>query len=239
MTQAVTEFGPSQGWHPGWEENVYGKGRHLNRYPYHAVVGFVLSNFGQRPDRFQVRILELGCGAGNNLWFAAREGFSVAGIEGSASAVEYARQRFSIEHLQGDIRVGDFSNLPWSDESFDVVLDRCALACTTRHTIESALNESRRVLKPNGKLLSVIYSYDHPGRIFGYSLGDNTYDNFRGGYFFGLGTTHFCTREEIDELFGSRFSISSLVHTIEENHLGSPRAVNAFWRVECVKTPWA
>src|SRR5262245_57036654 len=83
------------GWDPVWENTVYGQGRHLNRYPHHAVVSFVFRQFGQAPDRRSVRICELGCGAGNNVWFAAREGFTVAGIDGSASAIEHARQRLA------------------------------------------------------------------------------------------------------------------------------------------------
>jgi hypothetical protein len=60
---------------PVWDE-IYGQGRHFNHYPYDAVVSFVFNNRpGDRP-RDQVRVLEVACGAGNNLWFAAREGFS-------------------------------------------------------------------------------------------------------------------------------------------------------------------
>jgi SAM-dependent methyltransferase len=226
-----------KGWHIAWEENVYSKGRHLNRYPYHAVVSFILTRFNSIPfeDREKIKILELGCGAGNNLWFAAREGFSVAGIDGSKTAVEYARNRLAKEGLKGDLRVGDFSSLPWPNESFDVVLDRAALACVHRNVIKSALEESRRVLKPGGKMLSIIYSSGHPGRQFGRHLGDNDYDNFTGGCFQGLGLAHFCTREEIDVLYSSRFKIFSIVHILEEDCIEGVKPLNAFWKIECLK----
>src|SRR5262245_64162803 len=55
------------GWDPAWENNVYGQGRHLNRYPHHAVVGFVFRHYGRVVDRQRVQFCELGCGAGNNV----------------------------------------------------------------------------------------------------------------------------------------------------------------------------
>lgn len=223
------------GWHTAWEENVYGKGRQLNRYPYHAVVGFVFSNFGAVPDRSKIQILELGCGAGNNLWFASREGFSVAGIDGSPSAVEYARRRFADEGLTGDFQVGNFASLPWPDGNFDMVLDRESLTHTTCAVIDSALKESRRVLRTGGKLLSIIYSDKHPGRAFGRHLGDNTYADFTGGYFEGLGTAHFAPLGEIETVYGKYFSVYSLVHTIEEDCLQGRVQINAFWRISATR----
>ena len=224
-----------EGWNPCWEENVYGEGRHLNRYPYHAVVGFVFRHFGHVSDRSLVRILELGCGAGNNLWFAAREGFTVAGIDGSPSAIEFAKKRFAQENLTGDLRVGDFTRLPWPEKSFDLVIDRGALTCSHRAAIEAALDETRRVLKRDGKFLSTIYSTAHPDREFGRDLGDNTYDEFTAGYFAGLGTAHFVPHEEIDQLYASRFKVLSACHTCEAECLNPKRVVNAFWKIECAQ----
>jgi hypothetical protein len=43
------------GWDPAWENNVYGQGRHLNRYPHHAVVGFVFRHYGHAPEAAEGR----------------------------------------------------------------------------------------------------------------------------------------------------------------------------------------
>jgi len=228
----------NSGWHPTWEENVYGQGRQLNRYPYHAVVGFIFSHFGAVADRSTVRILELGCGAGNNLWFAAREGFSVAGIDGSATAVSYAQKRFAAEALTGDLRVGDFSTLPWGAGEFDLVLDRGSLSqATRRDVVAAALGEAHRVLKPGGRILSLIYSWEHPGRAYGRPLPDGTYTDFSGGYFAGLGTTHFLTRDDITRLYGPYFNLTTVLHTLEEDRRAASQAANAFWKIEGVRVP--
>jgi hypothetical protein len=82
--------------------------------------------------------------------------------------------------------------------------------------------------------LSILYSDAHPGRAFGRNLGDNTYADFTGGYFAGLGTAHFAPAREVEDVFGSRFQVTSLVHTLETDHY-SGRAVDAFWRIDCEK----
>jgi SAM-dependent methyltransferase len=223
---------PAAGWDPAWENNVYGQGRHLNRYPHHAVVGFVFRHFGQAPDRRNVRVCELGCGAGNNVWFAAREGFTVAGIDGSASAIAHARQRLAGDGLEADLRVGDFAALPWPDESFDFVLDRCSLACVRQATLIRALDEARRVLRPGGRMLSLIYSAQHPDRLFGRDLGDNSFDNFSGGYFAGLGVAHFVPPEEIESIYAARFALGGVTHLLETDELAGGHITNALWKIE-------
>ncbi len=227
--------GAPSGWDPAWEQNVYGQGRHLNRYPHHAVVGFVFRHFGNAPDRARLKFCELGCGAGNNVWFAAREGFSVAGIDGSDSAVAHARQRLATEGLHADLRVGDFARLPWPDQSFDFVLDRGSLTCVRRDTLVRALDETRRVLKPGGRFLSLIYSAQHPDRLFGRNLGDNSFDQFSGGYFAGLGVAHFVPPDEIESLFASRFELSGVTHLLETDERNAGHVTNALWKIECRK----
>ena len=241
MSQSKMKPGTENGWHAAWEENVYSQARHMNRYPYDVVVSYIYTKFGHVEDRSKVNILELGCGAGNNLWFAAREGFSVAGIDGSSSALEYARARFEVEGLHGDLRVGDFTTLPWSNESFDFVLDRGALTHNRRSVIQNALKETARVLKTEGRFFSTtLFSWEHPERVYGRDLGDNTFDNFTEGYFRDLGITHFATLEEIEMLFGSHFYITSIRHILEDERLNyTTKTIEAYWQIESIKLPYA
>lgn len=134
-----------------WDDLYQGDHRHQNRYPFDTVVQFVFSQSPKDIPRSDVNILEVGCGAGNNLWFAAREGFRVAGIDASAPAIELANERFKKDGLEGDIRVSDANNLPFDDASFDLVIDRAALSHTPKESIGQSISEIRRVLKPGGK----------------------------------------------------------------------------------------
>ncbi len=51
-----------------WESDIYAQGRQINRYPYPAYIGPFLVLFGRAPDRTKIDVLEVGCGAGNNIW---------------------------------------------------------------------------------------------------------------------------------------------------------------------------
>lgn len=138
---------------PVWED-IYLDGRQLNKYPYDSVVSFLHACHGKTQQKDQVRILEIGCGAGNNLWFAAREGFSVVGLDGSEAAITYARERFARESLPGEFHIGDFVSIPLESDSFDVVIDRGALTCAGASVAGTAAGEVRRVLKSGGLLFS-------------------------------------------------------------------------------------
>ncbi|KQI09009.1 hypothetical protein K777_09955, partial [Campylobacter coli CVM 41970] len=48
-------------------------------------------------DRSKINILELGFGTGANLWFCAKEGFSVSGIE--SVSYTHLRAHETPEHL--------------------------------------------------------------------------------------------------------------------------------------------
>ena len=93
-------------WEDIFQNNEWGK------YPSLAVVRFVARNFYKVPNRKDIRILELGCGTGANLWYCAREGFSVIGLDGSKTALNTMISRFNAEHLNSNLiyaRDGDYS----------------------------------------------------------------------------------------------------------------------------------
>jgi len=142
-------------------ESIYREGKALNRYPFDQVVSFIYRNQPRTKPRSETKILEIGCGAGNNLWFAAREGFSVAGVDGSPCAIEYARKRLADDRLTGDLRVGDYITLPFKENIFDFVIDRAALTCSGFSSARKTVAEMQRVLQPGGKLFFNPYSDRH------------------------------------------------------------------------------
>jgi len=52
-------------------------------YPNVALIQFVAANYFSLPqeDRCQLKILEIGCGSGANLWMLAKEGFDAYGLD--------------------------------------------------------------------------------------------------------------------------------------------------------------
>jgi ubiquinone/menaquinone biosynthesis C-methylase UbiE len=95
-----------------------------------------------------LRLLDVGCGTGNQLVRLAKRGFDVAGIDGSSQMLVQARAI----NPAADIRQADVEAIPFSDNTFDVILCievlrylPCTLAC---------LREMARVLKPGGLCLA-------------------------------------------------------------------------------------
>ncbi|WP_433086661.1 class I SAM-dependent methyltransferase [Dactylosporangium sp. CA-052675] len=89
------------------------------------------------------RLLDIACGAGLALELAALRGAGCAGIDASPRLVAVARDRSP----QADIRVGDMTDLPWPDGSFDVATSFRGIWGTT----EAAVAELYRVLRPGGR----------------------------------------------------------------------------------------
>jgi SAM-dependent methyltransferase len=212
-----------------WETDIYARGRQINRYPFPVFIGPVMSMFGGAPDRGRVEVLEIGCGAGNNIWFFAREGFSIHGIDGSESALAHARRRLAAEGLTADLRRGDFQNLPFDDESMDFVLDRAAMTHNTRPVVEATIAEVSRVLKPGGVFFSQIFTTDHSDIKFARDYADNSASDFTDGYFAGIGRTFFADRSDLDRLFGAKFAIRSIEREVLEDMLNAH--ISAVWNV--------
>src|SRR5439155_1569888 len=72
-------------------------------------------------DRSAVHLLDLGSGPGASTWYMAREGFAVAAIDGSPTAIRQLQTRLGVEGLQADAKVGELIALPWPDGAFEGV----------------------------------------------------------------------------------------------------------------------
>ncbi len=220
---------------PIWEDTIYGQGAHLNKYPFDLVVTFVFRHFPRQTPRGEVRVLEIGCGAGNNLWFVAREGFAAHGLDGSPSAIEFARERFQAEGLQADLRVGDFTRLPYADAMFDLVIDRGALVCCSHEVCLKAVQEVRRVLKPGGKFLFNPYSDRHSSMASGRFGEDGLSHDITTGSVAGVGQLYFSSRREVLTTLGEGWKILSLQHLETREMLESVETTHAEWRVVAEK----
>lgn len=158
-------MGEERTFDPIWRD-IYARG-HTNRYPWDSVVRFVFRHAPETPYRGDVRILEVGCGTGSNLWFCAREGFSTTGVDASDKAIEVARQRFDEEGLVSDFRVADFTHLPFENAMFDLVIDRAAITTTGCGAGKRAIREVQRVLKTEGLFFFNPYASGHSSQSSG------------------------------------------------------------------------
>ena len=212
---------------PVWDE-IYGRQEQLNRYPVDGVVSFLFRTRAQLAAGRPLRVVEVGCGACNNLWFAAREGCEVAGVDGSAAAIEFGRARFAEDGLEGDLRVGDFTQLPFSDGAFDVAINRAALTQTGLGAARKAVDEVARVVRPGGMFYNEIYGTKttaggDPG-LDGVTLNVT-------GRLSGVGQICFYDEARLDNLFTGNWRIGSLQHVEITDCQSEPRDIVGNWTV--------
>ena len=140
-------------------------------------------------------------GPGANIWFIAREGFSVCGIDGSANAIHRARQRLTEEGLTADLRVGDYAQLPWPDSTFDGAIENVSLYCNPSPAIDRALTEVHRVLRPGAPFLSSFFSDRTWEDGQGNMIESDGFVDLREGPLAGAGFCFFLKRSRVPELF--------------------------------------
>jgi SAM-dependent methyltransferase len=189
----------------GYWEKIFSN-RTWGQYPPEELVRFIARNFKATTNKSEVRVLEIGCGPGPNIWYLVREGFSVAGIDGSETAIRQAQDRLFAENLpyhepQVDLKVGDFSNLPWSDNSFDSVIDVEALYANTWIDIKRTLSEIKRTLKPDGLFFGKMFGDQTTGSDSGVTIESGTVQCPTVGPCKGNDVSHFFSRNELDVLF--------------------------------------
>lgn len=101
------------------------------------------------------RVLEIGFGAGSLLKELYEQGLSVHGIDLSDTHVAFCTRRIELGDFKAAIQQGDAEQLPYKDQSFDLVVSHGVL----HHTpdIRRCFDEIHRVLKPGGRMVTMLY----------------------------------------------------------------------------------
>lgn len=123
----------------------------------------------------QLKILELGCGAGS-VFIENYNEPTITSVDMAPTALEYARentQQNNIIYMQGEWG-GDFPYFP--ENEFDFILDAHCLHCMIENEQRAkALEQAYKVLKPGG-WMGVEHMVSHSGMEFDapYQLFNNT-----------------------------------------------------------------
>jgi SAM-dependent methyltransferase len=224
-------------WDPIWQEIF--SSRAWGKYPGEDVIRFVARNFYGEADRARVQLLEVGSGPGANLWFMAREGFSVHGIDGSPAANEIARERLDAEcpgwrdpPRNGSIREGDILSLPWPDATFDAVIDSEAVSCNGFEESRQIYREMHRVSRRGGRIFVRTFATGTWGDGTGNQVGHRLFVPTVGPLA-DKGTIRFTARDEIEALLApwKIVQIESITRTLEHQ-----QHTILEWIVEGIKT---
>lgn len=187
--------------HAIWEAR-YADGSAVNRFPFPILIG-AAARLVPSECRSAASVLEIGCGAGNNLWALAELGFDVYGTEVAPTAVALAAAALArMRPADGArrVRLSDGLTIPFDDATFDLVLERHVLCQNPSSSHRRQIGEIQRVLKPGGAYFGVNLSAGHPAFGQGRQVGPGDYESDEGA-FAGLGLRHFFEVEELRSLF--------------------------------------
>lgn len=126
------------------------------RYPNEELCRYIgMKFFSTVPheERKKTKILEIGCGSGANLWMLAKEGFTVAGLDFSPTALALAQDVVDpfLADNTCELKEANMLATGYPDETFDIVLDVFSACCFTHHDYCTMIGEVSRILKKGGE----------------------------------------------------------------------------------------
>jgi SAM-dependent methyltransferase len=92
--------------------------------------------------------LDIGCGSGKYLKYLQQQGFRVAGLDSSESAISMARE---LLNNQGELIMADMYEYSYPKNTFDLILSWASLHHGAKRNVLNLLNDIHQALLPNGK----------------------------------------------------------------------------------------
>jgi ubiquinone/menaquinone biosynthesis C-methylase UbiE len=126
------------------------------KYPNEELCRFIGRNFSRftQQERQAMRLLEVGCGSGANLWMLAREGFATYGIDLSQESLALAERMLQSYDVQASLSPGDMTDLAFEDGFFHAVVDVFSSYCLDAQHGRAFLSSVSRVLARGGLFFS-------------------------------------------------------------------------------------
>jgi len=119
------------------------------------------------------RVLEIGCGGGQNSIVLAKKGAIVSGIDFSKNQIAYAKRLAKKDEVKVHFHVGDMQDLSrFADRTFDLVMTAFSLLYVKN--LDKTFAEVHRILKNGGVF---VFSEGHPcaeGKLIQHE-GQNVY----------------------------------------------------------------
>lgn len=113
-----------------------------------SLVSNIIKRYTKRNN---LNILDVGCGTGALMLELSRFG-NISGIDMAQTAIDFCKSRGI-----NNVRLGNALDIPYEDNSFDVVLALDVIEHIKED--ELAMRELKRVLKPNGILITFVPAF--------------------------------------------------------------------------------
>ncbi len=126
------------------EDETLHLSNHLNKSRFEFFERYV-------PNWKGIKVLDIGCGGGLACEFLAKRGANVSGIDLSLNSIKVAQEHAKKSNLQIDYQCGVAEDLPYKENTFDVVV--CFDVLEHVEDWEKVICEIYRVLNKNGIFL--------------------------------------------------------------------------------------
>lgn len=117
------------------------------------------------------RVLDVGCGTGDQVFHYIQKGAVATGVDRNPNMIELAEKN---EEKRGfsraTFRVAGAMNLPFPNDSFDIVSISLALHEMERDERTIAVSEMKRVVKKKGVLMFIDFAVPLPGNFIAYLI---------------------------------------------------------------------
>ena len=155
----------------------------------------------------QSSVLDLACGYGRDSVYFSENAYQVCGIDISDEAINLAEKNY--ENI--DFVAGDIFNLPYKEQSFDILFGNFILHLFSKDQRSRILDESFRVIKPGGISVFSVASVEDSDYGVGEEIEKDCYVNSRGVM------KYYYSKKAIKEEFNKFSNIE--IDVIEENHV--------------------
>jgi ubiquinone/menaquinone biosynthesis C-methylase UbiE len=156
------------------------------------------------------RVLDAACGTGRHSRHLAANGHTVTGIDASPAMLALARPKVPGAMFSE----GDFCNLDFADDTFDLVV--CSLALTHERDLAKPIAEFARVVKPHGR---VILSDIHPMNVL--ILGQGFFSDEKGDFAFVRNYVHHIS-SYVDAITNAGLTIRRCVEPLGDTAAAGP-----------------
>lgn len=143
-----------------WEVEYKNKIKLQRKYPAEEFSRFIGRNFRKInfDKRKNIKVLDIGCGIGNNLNLLINENFKSYGIDISSECIFYLNKIYKGKKKKPILKVANMNALPFKDNYFNIIIDIFSSYAVNTTDGKKFIKEVNRCLKKNGTFFSIFPS---------------------------------------------------------------------------------
>lgn len=199
-----------------WDE-AYRHNEQMSIWPWSDLISYVY-RYTEAAKRSELKVLELGCGAGANIRFFSELHADYHACDGSAFIIDKLKTIYP--QYASNLVAADFTDkLPFGTR-FEVIFDRGALTHNNTDGIKKTITNVLDLLEDGGIYIGIDwFSVNHDDSVLGEFIDEHTRMMGKvGGQFDHIGQVHFSDASHLKDLFKD-FNLEVLQEKVVKTYL--------------------